>query len=96
MVVSRSWDRVHLAQPFVALAARWHCSAWAIEPRHGFAEVAHLFFLLAFAFAAHHAGAFAQQAFEGVGGFGQGGVVGAVHEVLREHAAFYVAVVACG
>jgi hypothetical protein len=61
---------------------------------HGLAEVADLFFLLAFAFAAQHACAFAQQAAEGVGGFGQRGVVGAVHEVLRDDAALDVAVVA--
>jgi hypothetical protein len=63
------------------------------QPLHGLAEVADLFFLLALAFAAHDACAFAQQAAEGVGGFGQRGVVGAVNEVLRDDAALDVAVV---
>jgi hypothetical protein len=45
---------------------------FADQPAHGLAEVADLFFLLALAFAAHDAGAFVQQAAEGVGGFGQG------------------------
>jgi hypothetical protein len=69
-------------------------SAFCDQPGHGLAEVADLFFLLALAFAAHALGALAQQAAEGVGGFGQRGVVGAVHEVLRDDAALDVAVVA--
>ena len=74
---------VHFAQAFVALAAG---GAFGLgdQPVHGLAEVADFFFLLALAFAAHDAGALAQQAAEGVGGLGQRGVVGAVHEVLRD------------
>src|SRR3990167_1543498 len=84
---------VHLAQALVALAG---CAAFgfADQPLHGLAEVADFFFLLLFAFAAQGLGALAQQAAEGFSGFGQGGVVGAVHEVLRDDAALDVAVVA--
>jgi hypothetical protein len=92
-VVSHSCIGVHLAQAFVALACGG-VFGLADQPLHGLAEVADLFFLLALAFAAHHFGAFAEQAAEGVGGFGQGGVVGAVHKVLRDDAALDVAVVA--
>ncbi len=84
---------VHLAQALVALAAGG-AFGFLDEPGHGLAEVAHFLFALALAFAAQHPGAFAEQAAEGVGGFGQGGVIGAVHEVLRDDAALDVAVVA--
>jgi hypothetical protein len=84
---------VHLAQPFVALAAGGALGLGQ-QPLHGDAEVADAFFFLALAFTAHDLGTVAQQAAEGVGGFGQGGVVGAVDEVLRQNTAFHIAVVA--
>ena len=82
---------VHFAQAFVTLAAG---GAFGLsnEPGHGFPEVVDFLFLLAFAFAARHFGALAQQALEGFGGFAQCGVVGTMNKVLGEYAALDVAV----
>ena len=84
---------VHFAQTFVTLT-RGGVFGLGDEPGHGFAEIADLFFFGTLALATHDACAFAQQVFECVGRFGQRRVVGAVHKVLREHAALDVAMVA--
>ena len=77
-VIVDKWDTDKAMEEATALGL-------ANEPLHGLSEVADFFFLLLLALATRDLGAFAEQAAEGVCGFGQGGVVGAVHKIGRAH-----------
>ncbi len=86
-------SRVHFAQAFVALASGGVFSLHD-QPAHGQAEIRNFFLLGPLTLTAHGTCTFGQQRFKSLSRLGQRRVVGAVNKILRDNAAFHIAVVA--